>query len=175
MERNDASRSKSTTDRTKATKHRLDRARDLLRGGQKRGRGKAAAGDWVLIYLSDVEGVRAEAKGSALAAVRLVDGDVRTTGKMRRAHLLVHWPAVVTREMYYAEPNGDLHAVPLEKLVSPPFKMAVPPRAASAAASSSSSSAAAAAAVSSSSPPPQGSLAFAFGRAADGQGAGGAR
>jgi len=155
VERNDASRSKSTTDRTKATKHRLDRARDLLRGGQNRGRGKAAAGDWVLIYLSDVEGVRAEAKGSALAAVRLVDGDVRTTGKMRRAHLLVHWPAVVTREMYYAEPNGDQHAVPLEKLVSPPFKMAVPPRAASAAASSSSSSAAAAAAAAAaaSSPP----------------------
>ena len=75
---------------------------------------------------------------------------------MRRAHLLVHWPAVVTREMYYAEPNGNQHAVPLEKLVSPPFKMAVPPRAASAAASSSSSSsttaAAAAAAAAASSP-----------------------
>ena len=55
VERNDASRSKSTTDRTKATKHRLDRARDLLREGQNRGRGEAAA-DWVLIYLSDVEG-----------------------------------------------------------------------------------------------------------------------
>ena len=117
------------------------------------------APDWEfnsMLKVLDVEGVRAEAKGSALAAVRLVDGEVRTTGKMRRAHLLVHWPAVVTREMYYAEPNGDQHAVPLEKLVSPPFKMAVPPRAASAAAaaaSSSSSSITAAAAAAAASPP----------------------
>ena len=48
--------------------------------------------------------------------------------------------------MYYAEPNGDQHAVPLEKLVIPSFKMSEPPRAASAAASSSSSHNAAAAA-----------------------------
>ena len=55
--------------------------------------------------------------------------------------------------MYYAEPNGDQHAVPLEKLVSPPFKMAVPPRAASSSSSSSSTAAAAAAAAAASSPP----------------------
>ena len=55
----------------------------------------------------------------------------------------------------YAEPNGDQHALPLEKLVSPPFKMAVPPRAASAAASSSSSAAAAAAAAAAASSPPR--------------------
>ena len=94
----------------------------------------------------------ADSKSDGCAGTRVLQAYINTDiGKAKLEELLDSGEKLGG----YAEPNGDQHALPLGKLVSPPFKMAVPPRAASAVASSSSSSSAAAAAAVSSSPPPR--------------------
>ena len=105
----------------------------------------AKVGDWVLIYISapDRQGFM-----SNKTPVLLVSARVSRSGELRREHLDVQWPEEITKEFEYKFVDGLVHPVPLERVISGPFKMGSStsssstrrPRAASSAASSSSSS-----------------------------------
>ena len=136
-ERNNDGGTRTTSDRTKATAHRLTRATEFF--GRRR---PAKAGDWVLVYLSDVGDARNSQLGSDLVPVRLVDGKVLYTGAMRRAHVMAFWPAAVKFEAEFSEVDGAAQAVPLEKVISPLIQLGVLQRRASSSSSSSSTSSA---------------------------------
>jgi hypothetical protein len=92
-------------------------------------RGGAAGGDYVLVFVSDVaeQGVEARAAqlGSNVGVLQLQDGEVLISGKMRRKHVMVRWLKPATKEMYYEAPVDDCayEAVPVERIISSPFKM----------------------------------------------------
>jgi hypothetical protein len=134
MERNNDAGTKTTGDFIKATAHRLERAKGFF----DRRRGEKAE-FWVLVYLSDVGDARQSQLDSNIVPVQLVTGDVLFTGAMKRAHVLAHWPSAVVYESKYTAPSTAVEPVPLEKVVSPLFKMFALRRAASSSSSSSTS------------------------------------
>ena len=125
------------------TSFRLKRGYEFLANGRHPGRG----GDWVMVVLtSNDNGEITEQLGSSVVPMRLLSGTILTNAQLRRPHVEVHWPVPATKEFLYSPPSSSVYRIPVEKIISLPFRMCDQARSAAASSSSSSSSSASSAA-----------------------------